>query len=834
MSNPFCVMFRMNSTRRFLLLAALLAAGFSGLAWLCHNDPGLGFLPARAPAEWIVYPNPPDSMPHGVADSSAVFRCGFKLESVPSQASLALCAFRGATAVSVNGRAISHGAATPRNWKQPVKLDLAGMLHAGDNQIAITVRNDSGPPALWAVLDCGALAVRSDATWEVSWAGAAWRPARLARNPMPIGLGSPLGGGEKPLHSLRLVWPALALIAAIVAGVLVAFQCSFKLLRLPAPTLALCLFIAMWVGLFANNMRSLPRTAGFDANSHMEYIQFLLTNGRLPLAAQGWEMFQPPLYYVVSATLLAAFGLRLDDTGVLALRQLGLVIAVAQLVLLGRGLRLVFPDDAKKQIAGLTVAAFLPANLLLSQFITNESLAAVLVTASLLLCLLVVRNPAPGWRMFLSLGACLGAAMLAKSTAALAVLIVFGSLLACTWKQPPGRRGRWLLQVAAAGGLCVLAGGSHYARLWANYGSPVLDQEPGLHYWQDDGFRTASYYLRFGAALSYPWFAGFASLADGIYSTLWGDGLLSGVAGMNFRLPWNYGLMAAGFLLALVPTLLSLTGVFAAAARFIRAPRAELVILPAYAAASLLALGWMSFKVPSYGVKAFYLLSAILPLSVLAGLGWDILTRHSRLAAGVVGIALGSWALTSYCSFWIPASSSSAEEARGTDLWEQQRFEEAIDCYSRAIEADRSNLSARSLLVHCLAASGRRDDSLKASTLTVQEFPEDGAAHLDRAFALAGENQWDEALAEAHRAVALAPDDAAAHAILISLLERAHKTDEAVQACREALRVSPLDANLHERLGLALAAQAPSGSSSAATPAQEASDQRGSRNEDAR
>jgi len=822
-------MLRLNPTHRFLLLLALVVAGLSAMGWLCRTSPELRFLPARAPAEWIVYPNPPDSLPQRVVDSSAVFRRRFRLEATPSQASLTFCAFRDAASVSVNGRAISPAAVPTRNWKQPVELNLTGALRSGDNQLAITVANNNAPPALWAVLRAGPSEVRTDAAWEVSWAGAAWRPARLARDPMPAGLGNPLAGGEQPLHSLRLVWPALALMAVFVAGVLAAMRRGLKFLPAATPALALGLFISMWVALFANNLRSLPQRAGFDANSHIAYIQFLLTNGHLPLAHQGWEMYQPPLYYVVSAALLAVLGLALDNAGVLVLSLLGLGIAIAHLVLLRKALRLVFPDDAKKQIAGLTLAAFLPANLCLSQFVTNEVLAAMLVTASLWLCLLLMREPAPTWKMFAGLGACLGAALLTKLTAVLAVPFVFGGLLAHAWKQPAGARRRWLLRVAAAAGLCVLVGGWHYARLWTYYGNPLVgnwDTALGFQWWEYDGFRTASYYLRFGAALNHPWFSGLVSLPDGIYSTLWGDGLWSGMRAMNYRMPWNYDLMAAGYLLALVPTLLLLAGAFSAAARFVRAPQAELVMLSGYAATALAALVWMSLKLPYYAeVKSFYLLSALLPLCVLVALGWEVFTRRSRVAAGVVGMAFGLWALASFWSFWIRAGSSSVEKMHGIDLWQQKRYAETIDCLSRAIDADHANLSARSLLAQFLAVLGRWDESLEVCTSTEKEFPQDGATHADRASALGAKKRWGEALAEARRAVELAPDYAPAHGLLAWLLQQANKPDEVVRACREALRVSPLNASFHERLGLALAAQARSNNTSAAELADEAREQ---------
>jgi hypothetical protein len=35
---------------------------------------------------------------------------------------------------------------------------------------------------------------------------------------------------------------------------------------------------------------------GFDAVAHEAYIQFIQQKHALPLADDGWEMYQPPLY----------------------------------------------------------------------------------------------------------------------------------------------------------------------------------------------------------------------------------------------------------------------------------------------------------------------------------------------------------------------------------------------------------------------------------------------------------------------------------------------------------------------------------------------------------
>ena len=89
---------------------------------------------------------------------------------------------------------------------------------------------------------------------------------------------------------------------------------------------------AAWVLLCANNIRQIPLNIGFDVLSHYNYIAFILENGRLPLASDGWVMFQPPLLYLIAAvpTALAAGRLEPEAT-VMLLRLLPMLCGLAMI-----------------------------------------------------------------------------------------------------------------------------------------------------------------------------------------------------------------------------------------------------------------------------------------------------------------------------------------------------------------------------------------------------------------------------------------------------------------------------------------------------------------------
>src|ERR1019366_5952819 len=93
--------------------------------------------------------------------------------------------------------------------------------------------------------------------------------------------------------------------------------------------------------------------------------------------------------------------------------------------------------------------------------------------------------------------------------------------------------------------------GWHFARVWHRFGTPLIgnwDHRFSFAWWQDTGCHPGAWYVRFGEVLICPLISSLTGFADGFYATLWGDGLCSGSAIMNFRPQLNYDLMNAGYL----------------------------------------------------------------------------------------------------------------------------------------------------------------------------------------------------------------------------------------------------------------------------------------------
>ena len=218
----------------------------------------------------------------------------------------------------------------------------------------------------------------------------------------------------------------------------------------------LLIIAALWVALFCNNTRSLPLNTGFDAPSHIDYIGYLQEHKTLPLPNEGFEMFQPPLYYAISAVTLSTLGLSVSDgVGGMVLRLLTACFALVHIMLVFLSLRLLFPGQLGRQLVGLALAAFLPMQLYLSHYVTNETLAATLATAAIFLCLRLLQAQSASVVGHAGLGFCLGAALLTKATGVLLVpfIVVAAAAAGCGAKTnpcppaaQPGRDARGLLR----------------------------------------------------------------------------------------------------------------------------------------------------------------------------------------------------------------------------------------------------------------------------------------------------------------------------------------------------------------------------------------------------
>ena len=789
----------------FALACALLAFGW--LKWKCDHAPGINFLPHDGDAQWIVFPAAIDPRSHPIAWIDTKFRQTFTLDSQPKSARLD---FRAAKRVEI----IINGAAVPpvsvSNWKQKTSVDVSRFLQSGDNEIEARVFNDDAPSALWLALTTDASVFRTDANWEASIAGSSWQKCRLAavpRDPLP---GNLLFGGEKVFDTVGKVWPAWLTFALVAIAVAIAIsrwipQTDTDLSRIQVFVfLGVC--IALWVALFWNNTKMLPFVSGYDSKDHLAYIKYIQERHALPLPNEGYEMFQPPLYYAISTGVLSVLRLSASDAGAVAvLRAVTMLFGIANFIFVFLSVRLLFSRQAFTQLIGLITAAFLPMQLYLSHYVTNETLAATLASASLYLGLqaLLAENES-FWQLF-SLGACVGAAMLAKATGLLLVPVIFGAF-AIKLLRNRGVRRDWLRIFGTTTAAILIVCGWHFVRIWRHFGSPIVgnwDPAVGFPLWQDPGFHTVADYLRFGRALVLPMFSGFYGVADGIYSTLWGESLGGGLSGVLSRTPWNYDLMTAGYWLALLPTLVVIAGFVVAVRSFIRQASPEWFLMIGFSAEIIFALIFMTLRVPSYAqVKAFYGLAALVPFSALAALGWKRLTSNSRTLQFSLLVVFLLVAINNVAAVWIRSSTPQHIYA-AIRLNEQSQADRALTEATEATKSDPANGNASYVLAAILDETGKSQDAIAECERCISLNPTNGECHFQLAVSLGKTGDLNSALVEATRALELLPENSQVNDLVLTLNGDLQHTNETISASRNAIAVTPFDADLHYRIGLA-------------------------------
>jgi len=724
---------RMRQSRRqsFVIVAILLLALWTtagGFWWLCTRDNGIAFLPTRPGAEWIVYPKPPDAKAQHAVPIRAIFRYTFVLNEPPGNATLKVRAFKSA-AVVINGQKPGNLELAGENWKSPSTADVTGLLRAGTNDITAYVTNVLGPPALWLRLQTGQLSQGTDERWQVSLAGAAWQKARRATQPPTIRPGNLLFGSERTMDSVKRVWPVMVVLCALSVFMVWGVNCWLRqrgrqvavAITDPSAKLIYGLFIIVVIArtaLFINNLPQLPRLMGFDADKHEQYIQFIQEKHALPLPKDGWEMHQPPLYYAASAMLLDACSLSVpENDAAFLLRTVNGIVGLVHCWLALLCLRLLFPENPAAQAVGLLITAFLPPHLYLSQYVTNEPLAGLFVTVAFYLCLRALRAEKESLYLHLGIGVALGAAMLTKFSSLLAIPVFPAVLGLRLLSRKDHALHDWLRNVGAVFLSCLVVCGWHYGRVWAYLGKlPLPNWETGLAsaWWQDPGFRTSAYYFNFGQALVSPLLSAFHSFADGIYSTLWGDGLISGAVCLALRPPWNYDLMNAEYLLAFGISVLFLVGFAVALVRFIRQPAPEWLLV--FGLISLFGLGivYITLRGPWLAhVKAFYAFPALVPFSALVAVGWNWLGQKHRAMRTVLWVILLVWTMTVYAAFWVRNSNPETGRIRGSYQITQQRYAEAIENLTQTLRLKPDDADAHCLLAEILSGQNKAVEAVQ-------------------------------------------------------------------------------------------------------------------------
>ena len=178
-----------------------------------------------------------------------------------------------------------------------------------------------------------------------------------------------------------------------------------------------------------------PSVRQHDVEGHREYIEHLTTERSLPAVQQGWETWQPPLYYVTAALWRWPFSAVAYADPFRPVQFLAAVMYLAAVVAGLLGLRRLGFNDL--ETAGtLSLLVLLPANVFLAARINNDVLLPVLGAGLWFALTEFVRT---GARRSLGWVAVLLPALLATKGSSLAV--VGGALALVFWVE--ARRTAW-------------------------------------------------------------------------------------------------------------------------------------------------------------------------------------------------------------------------------------------------------------------------------------------------------------------------------------------------------------------------------------------------------
>lgn len=533
------------------------------------------------------------------------------------------------------------------DWKQPRRLRLPP-LASGGHELRLGLDNPAGPAALR--LAGGGLA--SGPTWETSADGRDWQPAWLLSEFQSAGTGRLFPTGGQTLRMLApLLLPALLLLTGLMW---MSQRLPPWLYRLFRPEPFRLILLGLWFALGIHNLLRLPADFGYDLSQHLKYIRFVAQYHVLPLATDGWQMFQSPLYYLLSAGLYELLQPFLATDGLIrALRLIPLLCGALAIEIVFRAVRLLFPAEPGVQRLATLIGGFMPLSVYMSQSLGNEPLAGCLTGLTLFLALRLLTSPSePAGGSMALLGLVWGLALLAKVTPILLAPV----LIYVVWRA--GRNRARPLSWTAGGiawlfGTAILVSGWYYGNNWLELGRPFIggwDEANGIRWWQPPGYRMAANLLTFGTALSAPIYSTMASFWDGIYSTLWLDGMLGGnqyqnAAILRELLPWHPLPLVASAWLSLLPTALILGGAF-------RQRHPAILVIIGCLALYLAALLQMYLRVPSYSVvKASYLLGLLPGLALLAAVGMSGLWKWPA-ARFALTLGIGCWWLTVYLAYW--------------------------------------------------------------------------------------------------------------------------------------------------------------------------------------
>jgi len=409
---------------------------------------------------------------------------------------------------------------------------------------------------------------------------------------------------------------------------------------------AVALLALLAVAVRIHNAFRYPLDWGYDASFNWRYIYRTAHDWALPHPGAGWSTADPPLFFAISAVLMAVSNFRLALVPLFN-TALGLGIVALAVILV----RDADPERPRRALLAGGLLLFLPAHIYMSAMVSEEMLVAFFT--SLAVFALARRDRAAvGARFELrraaAIGAAAGLALLTKLTGAVAALTAVGTYALEGWRRSELRPA--LARIAVVLLIATVVGGWYFARNRVLYG-----------YFQP--FGLPAHEVMFGmppgerGPIDYVW----VPLATWTDPQLLQPDLLHSLWGSTYATVWFDGhryflprdsqavrrLGTATLLLALLPTAAFAIGLAGGLRRSLRVPRAPDTPLLMLAALMLLGFAVYNWQNPWFAVvKGTTLLGLSLPFAYYASEVLDRWTRRGGAITTLVWTVLAALAVS--------------------------------------------------------------------------------------------------------------------------------------------------------------------------------------------
>lgn len=644
---------------RILLLIVFFLFSFTAvisyIGWNITKDPNTIFLMSEGNAKWIRFGEPTKLKIRNKEKIYAKFSVDFTSGRLHKDNKIFFKVFQNAS-FWIDNVLIYKTSDGNLQWKNTRYFKLGRSFEEGIHTIQVEVVSDNSHPSL--LIYSKDLNLESGTWWKVSKDGKKWKDATEASQIIPPPISRMFDRVDRAFFSniflyISIFFFGFFFILAKERGCLPAF---IRPSYLSASNVRFLMIIA-WAVLCLNNILIIPVNMGMDFKGHLDYITTVASGFHLPYATDGWQMFQPPFYYMISAFLLKVFlHITSFDIAVKLLRIVPIICGALQIEVCYRVMRLIYPKNNALQTFGTVIGGFIPMNIYISQAIGNEPLAGILTSLLVLWQIKYIQSEGPPSRgQLIMAGFLAGLALLTKTSALLIVMLLLLTILLKGFLNTKNRNNqitettRSIITISIT---AFLICGWYYIRNLVMLGTPFIggwDSARKVVWWQDPGFRTIEQFTNFGDSLLYPIFSSFKGVWDSLYSTIWMDGFIS----VYNLAPWNYNFMLSLSWLSIPLTLFLIIGFLIITVDMKRSCRDGRLFCIISIFLYLSAILYMFLTVPIYSTgKATYAVGLLPCLAVVCSEGAKPFLKTPFLRSVMAGV-FAVWVVCSYCSFFV-------------------------------------------------------------------------------------------------------------------------------------------------------------------------------------